>query len=69
MSEQELNSYRFVSGDEPGDERLCQIMREVTAEAMKRQANTDSRIRKEVDRQREALRKRWNLKINAAING
>lgn len=33
MSEQEMNSYRFCSGEEPTDEMLRQIMREVAQEA------------------------------------
>lgn len=33
MSEQELNSYRFTSGNEPTDEMLAQIMHEVAVDA------------------------------------
>ena len=33
MSEQELNSYRLTSLEEPTDEMLAQIMHEVTVEA------------------------------------
>lgn len=33
MSEAEMNSYRLTSMEEPGDERLAQIMREVAEEA------------------------------------
>ncbi len=33
MSTDEMNSYRLTSMDEPGDERLAQIMREVAEEA------------------------------------
>lgn len=32
MSESEMNSYRFSSGDEPSDEMLCQLMKEVAQE-------------------------------------
>ena len=35
MSEAELNSYRFNSGDEPSDEMLAQIMHEVAVDAKK----------------------------------
>ena len=31
MSEKEMNSYRFVSGQEPSDEMLSQLMSEVAA--------------------------------------
>lgn len=33
MSEKEMNSYRFLSGEEPSDEMLAQIMKEVAEEA------------------------------------
>ena len=33
MSEKEMNSYRFGSGQEPPDEMLEQIMREVAQDA------------------------------------
>lgn len=33
MSEAEMNSYRLTSMDEPGDERMAQIMREVAEDA------------------------------------
>lgn len=69
MSEQEMNSYRFLSGDEPGDERLSQIMREVTAEAKTRRLNAESSMLNEVSIQRAALRERWNDRINTVING
>ena len=34
MSEKEMNSYRFLSGQEPSDEMLSQLMNEVAAEAV-----------------------------------
>lgn len=33
MSEAEMNSYRLTSMEEPGDERMAQIMREVSEDA------------------------------------
>ncbi len=33
MSESEMNSYRLTSLEEPGDERMAQIMREVAEDA------------------------------------
>lgn len=33
MSEAEMNSYRLTSMDEPGDERMAQIMHEVAEDA------------------------------------
>ena len=37
MSEQEMNSYRFTSGQEPSDEMLSQLMKEVANDAKIRQ--------------------------------
>ncbi len=69
MSEQDMNSYRFLSGEEPGDERLCQIMIEVAADAIKRRQDAESVIREKVSRNRAILHKRWIDKINAVTNG
>lgn len=33
MSDEQMNSYRLSSMEEPGDERLAQIMREVAEDA------------------------------------
>lgn len=33
MSEEQMNSYRLTSMEEPGDERMAQIMREVAEDA------------------------------------
>ena len=37
MSEQEMNPYRFTSGQEPSDEMLEQLMKEVAHDAKVRQ--------------------------------
>ena len=34
MSEEQMNSYRLTSMEEPGDERMAQIMREMPARAL-----------------------------------
>ena len=36
MSEAELNSYRFLSGEDPSDEMLAQIMHEAAMDAKER---------------------------------
>lgn len=33
MSDEQMNSYRLTSVEEPGDERMAQIMREVAEDA------------------------------------
>ena len=42
MSEEQMNSYRLTSMEEPGDERMAQIMREV-AEAAREKHSSRSR--------------------------
>ena len=42
MSEAEMNSYRLTSMDEPGDECMAQIMREVAEDAAKLSAGEPS---------------------------
>ena len=44
MSEAEMNSYRLTSMEEPGDERLAQIMREVAEEARESSRRAAERV-------------------------
>ncbi|MDE6451728.1 MAG: hypothetical protein K2L23_05475 [Odoribacter sp.] len=69
MSEQEMNSYRFSSGQEPSDEMLAQLMKEVALEAKKRQEQATSAYFTEMRRNIEAKRAKWTDRINSAING
>ena len=68
MSEQELNSYRFVSGLEPGDERLSQIMKEAETAIARHQA-AEAQISMKIDLMRKELRAKWSNQIKSAING
>lgn len=67
MSEQELNSYRFTSGQEPSDEMLQCIMREVAEEAMTRRREAEQRVKESVDRQREVLRAEWSKRLGITL--
>ncbi len=69
MSEQELNSYRFTSGKEPTDEMLSQIMSEVRIDAMERRRKSDLKYHAEMEKQRAALKARWNDRLKHYING
>ena len=69
MSEKDMNSYRFTSGQEPSDEMLAQIMKEVVKEA------TESN-RKALEDHFEQMKKNiaikqamWADKIRSIING
>lgn len=69
MSEKEMNTYRFGVGEEPTDEMLEQIMKEVAQEARessKRAADAHfEQMRRNIALNREVLGKR----INNIING
>ena len=69
MSEQEMNSYRFTSGEEPSDEMLAQLMKEVAADAKKRQEQATAAYFSEMRREAEIVKAKWADRINNAING
>ena len=69
MSEQELNSYRFTSHEEPTDEMLSQIMKEVAQEAVARQEQAMRRCQEEMERQRVLLHARWDDKLKSLRHG
>ena len=69
MSEKEMNSYRFGRGEEPTEEMLAQVMKEVAQEA--RESS-----QKAVDAHFEQMRcsiiqhkEYWTKRINRIING
>ena len=69
MSEKEMNAYRFGTGQEPTDEMLEQVMKEVAQEA--RESS-----KKAIDAHFEQMRKniannrmQWAERINSIING
>ncbi len=64
MSEKELNSYRFLSGDDPTDEMLEGIMREALKSAMTRRREAEARMKSMVERQRELHREKWATRLN-----
>ena len=69
MSEKEMNSYRFVSGQEPSDEMLSQLMSEVTEEAVERRKRADEEHFSQMKRNIAAKRERWAERINRVVNG
>lgn len=44
MSEEQMNSYRLTSMEEPGDERMAQIMREVAEDARESSRRAAERV-------------------------
>ena len=69
MAEQKMNSYRFTSGEEPSDEMLAQIMKEVAADAKKRQEQATAAYFTEMRKNAEAKKAKWAERINSVING
>lgn len=69
MSESEMNSYRFNSGQDPTDEMLSQIMREVADDAKRTNEEASKKyfdeLRNEANRQQEE----WADRINEVRNG
>lgn len=69
MTEKELNSYRFLSGEDPTDEMLECIMRDALESAMNSKRETEARIRAEVERQRKLHREKWAARLKTYNNG
>ena len=68
MSEKEMNSYRFVSGQEPSDEMLSQLMNEVAAEAVARKQKADEAYFTQMKHNVAAKREKWAERINSLVN-
>jgi len=69
MSEQEMNSYRFISGNEPSDEMLAQLMKEVAHDAKIRQEQATNAYFSEMRREAEITKAKWTDRINSVLNG
>lgn len=64
-----MNSYRFVSGQEPSDEMLSQIMKEVAEEAASSNKRTKDMLMSEMINKATASKAQWVERINNIING
>ena len=69
MSEKEMNAYRFGLGQEPTDEMLEQIMKEVAQEARESSAKAIDSHFKQMYQNIAAQREFWAQRINNIING
>ncbi len=69
MTEAEMNSYRFGSGEEPTDEMLAQIMHEAAADAAKRGEEALSNYFDELRRGASDVEAKWAHRINGLRNG
>lgn len=68
MSEAEMNSYRLTSMEEPGDERMAQIMREVAEEARESSRRAAERVAAGIEAATLSAQKRWGDAINRIKN-
>lgn len=64
-----MNSYRFTSGEEPSDEMLCQIMREVAQEAAESNQRAIEAYFRQMENNIAIKQKIWAKRINNALNG
>lgn len=69
MSEKEMNSYRFVSGQEPTDEMLSQLMKEVAEEANSENQKATEAHFSQMRRNIVVKREKWSERINSIVNG
>mgnify|MGYP003408424810 FL=1 len=69
MSEKEMNAYRFGKGQEPTDEMLEQIMKEVAQEARESSKKATDAHFEQMRHNIAIKREMWAERINNIING
>ena len=69
MSEKEMNSYRFGTGQEPTDEMLEQVLKEVAQDARESSKKAADAHFEQMRRNIALNKARWNERINNIING
>ena len=69
MSEAEMNSYRLTSMEEPGDERMAQIMREVAEDARESTRRAAERVAAGIEAASLEARVKVEETLNRLRNG
>lgn len=69
MSEKEMKSYRFSSNNEPSDEMLSQLMKEVAQEANESNQKAMGELFESLKREAKAVKDEWLNRQTYAING
>ena len=69
MSEEQMNSYRLTSIEEPGDERMAQIMREVAEDARESTRRAAERVAAGIEVAAQEARARVEETVNRLRNG
>lgn len=68
LSQEEMNSYRLTSMEEPGDERMAQIMREVAEDARESTLRAAERVAAGIEAATHAAQEKWGDAINEIKN-
>ena len=68
MSEKEMKSYRFGTGQEPTDEMMEQVMKEVAQEARESSKRAVAAHFDQMRRNIAIKREKWAKQINQAAN-
>ncbi len=68
MSDKEMNSYRFGTGQEPTDEMLKQVMKEVAEEARESSKKAAATHFEQMRRNIAIKREKWAKQINQVAN-
>lgn len=69
MSEGQMNSYRLTSMEEPGDERMAQIMYEVAEDARETNRLAAERVAAHIEAAAQVVRARVEEIISRLRNG
>lgn len=70
MSEKEMNLYRFASGQEPSEEMLAQIMKEVAEEAVEKYQRARHAHFTAMRKETSEKKLKWAKRINGIrLNG
>ncbi len=64
-----MNSYRLTSMEEPGDERMAQIMREVAENARESSRRAAERVAAGIETAAQAAQNKWGDTISRIKNG
>ncbi len=68
MSDEQMNSYRLTSMEEPGDERMAQIMREVAEDARESTKKAAERVAAGIEAATQAAQEKWGETIKRIKN-
>lgn len=69
MSDEQMNSYRLTSMEEPGDERMARIMREVAEDARESTRVAAERVAASIEAATQASKSKWADTIKRIKHG